>query len=135
MSTTLTANIIIATDIIIERAHPLDDSFENNASDHHGTKAANSDVENFPILFSNADEDAIHLHNKTAVTASVPINLPLEANASTCPVLHSKITLFAQLHIITCTPREQDMTILPGPTMVQTVKKIPSPLNTFSSNG
>jgi hypothetical protein len=50
-----------------------DSSFENNASDHHRTNAANIDVENSPILFDNADEDAVHCHNNTAVTASVPI--------------------------------------------------------------
>ena len=44
--------------------------------------------------------------------------------------LHLKTTLFALLHIMTCTPREQVMTILPRPTMVRTVTKIPSPLST-----
>jgi hypothetical protein len=37
MSTTPPANIILAEDNIVERAHPLDDSYENNASDHRGT--------------------------------------------------------------------------------------------------
>ena len=73
MSATPPANIIIAADTVVERAHPLDDSFENNASDHCGTNAANSDVKNSPILFNSADEDATHLPNNTAVATSVPI--------------------------------------------------------------
>ena len=85
MSTTPPANIIMAADIVFERAHPLDDSFENNASDHHGTNATNSD-KNSPNLFDNADEGAACLCNNTCVAASVPINLPPEANAFTCPV-------------------------------------------------
>ena len=74
MSTTPPANIIITADTVVERAHPLDDSFENNASDLHGTNAANSDTENIPNLFDNTDEDTVCLHNNTSVTASVPIN-------------------------------------------------------------
>ena len=85
MSNTMPADIIIATDTVIESGHPLDD-FENNASDHRGTNVAKSDVENSPNLFDNADEDAVHLRNNTSVAASVPINLLPEANASTCPV-------------------------------------------------
>ena len=73
MSTTPPVDIIITADTVAERAHPLDDSFENNVSDHHGTNAASSDVENSPIIFDKADEDAIDLHNNTAVAASVPI--------------------------------------------------------------
>jgi len=59
---------------VVERACPLEDSYENNVSNHRGTNAVNSDVENSIILFDySADEDAIHLHTNTAVAASVPI--------------------------------------------------------------
>ena len=73
MSTTPPANIIITADTGVERAHPLDDSFENNASDHCGTNAADSYVKNPSILFNNADKDATHLPDNTAVAASVPV--------------------------------------------------------------
>ena len=72
MSTTSPADIIITADTVIERARPLEDSFENNVSDHRETNATNSDIENSPILFDDADEDAVHLRNNSAVTASVP---------------------------------------------------------------
>ena len=52
MSTTPPADIIIATDTIIKSGCPLDNSFENNASDHRGTNAANSDVDNSPNLLT-----------------------------------------------------------------------------------
>ena len=51
MSTTLPADIIIATDTVIESGRPLVNSFENNVSDHRGTNAVKSDVENSPNLF------------------------------------------------------------------------------------
>ena len=73
MSTTPPADIIIAADTIVERACPLDDSFENNVSHHRGINATSSDIENSPILIDNSDEDAIHLYNNTDAAASVPI--------------------------------------------------------------
>jgi hypothetical protein len=73
VSTTPPANIIIAEDNIGERARPLDDSYENNASDHHGTRNANSGVENSPIIFNYTDEDVVHLNNNTVTAASFPI--------------------------------------------------------------